>query len=483
MPTPGTLDATEKVMHSPGGINTALQQMDYAVRGSLVIRAEQLAREIKQHPDRHSFSKITYCNIGNPQSVSQPPVTYLRQVIAALACPSLIDGNEIMPDAADRARSILSECSGVGAYSESRGIEGVRERVAGAIERRDGVSSRAQAIFLTNGASEAVKTLLALLIRRKTDGVMVPIPQYPLYSATMTALGGSRVDYFLDEENGWGLHVDQLERSLKDAREEGIDVRAIVVINPGNPTGQVLSRENIEAVVRFCERERLVILADEVYQKNVYVKNKPFVSFKKVVCEMGSEVELASFHSVSKGVLGECGLRGGYVEVHNMLPEVEALIYKVLSVSLCSNIIGQAAIDMMMNPPKPGDASYETYTKETETIYNGLKRKALLLSDALNSFEGVSCNESEGAMYLFPRVSMPEPAIKESERRGYKCVDVMYCMELLEETGVCVVPGSGFGQREGTFHFRTTFLPAEQDIERVIESMRKFHVGFMARYS
>ena len=243
----------------------------------------------------------------------------------------------------------------------------------------------------------------------------------------------------------------------------------------------MLSRSNLEDIVRFCERERLVILADEVYQSNVY-GDKPFVSFKKVVAELESPVELASFHSISKGLMGECGIRGGYMETMNMQPDVEALVYKAISVSLCSNVMGQVAVDLMMNPPLEGDESFELYEHEAMNVYNGLKRKAQMLADALNTLEGVTCNPSEGAMYLLPQIRLPEKAVREAERQGLGCVDQMYCLEMLEATGICVVPGSGFGQKDGTLHFRMTFLPPEEEIAKSVERIRTFHNDFLRKY-
>nr|AIT69933.1 alanine transaminase [Ahnfeltiopsis flabelliformis] len=474
-----------KVLTEGSGVNKSIAAIEYAVRGELVLRAEALAKQLPSVD--LPFDKIVYCNIGNPQSVGQSPITFVRQVLAGVTCPSLLQpesGNVFPSDVVKRVTDVLAASHGVGAYSESKGIRFIRERVANALQARDdGVPANPDNIYLTNGASEAVKTILSMLVRDHNDGVLIPIPQYPLYSAAMTAFGGTQVGYYLDEENGWSLNMDELETRLSDARAKGITVRAIVIINPGNPTGQVLSRTNMEDVVAFCEREKLVILADEVYQKNVYIPEKPFISFKKVTHEMGADVELASFHSVSKGVMGECGLRGGYMEVVNMDRYIQELIYKVLSVSLCSNIIGQVAIDLMMTPPQPGEPSYELYNKEVDEIYGALKRKAIAMSDGLNTFEGVTCNRSEGAMYLFPRITIPPAAVKAAAARGMASADVLYCIEMLEATGICVVPGSGFLQKDGTYHFRTTFLPPEKEIRNVITSMRRFHEQFMAKYS
>jgi aspartate/methionine/tyrosine aminotransferase len=274
----------------------------------------------------------------------------------------------------------------------------------------------------------------------------------------------------------------ELETRLAEASTDGFTVRALCVINPGNPTGQSLSYDNIADIVRFCERRQLVLMADEVYQRNIY-DGSAFVSFKKVVHDIQSPVELASFHSVSKGVTGECGLRGGYVELHNFDEHAESLVYKMASVSLCANIPGQIAVDLMMRPPVPGDPSHELYEVETTGIYEALRRKGRKLAEALNTFEGVHCNPPQGAMYLFPQITMPPGAHRRAKELKLASPDVLYCLELLDATGICVVPGSGFGQRTGTFHFRTTFLPPEDQIEGVIVDMKIFHSQFLEKYA
>lgn len=129
------------------------------------------------------------------------------------------------------------------------------------------------------------------------------------------------VKYFLDEDKSWGVDAAEIQGRIATAKGLGTRVRSIVVINPGNPTGQVLRRNDIEEIIRIAYEHRMVILADEVYQNNIYT-DVPFISFRKVLAEMGSpysnNVELISLHSTSKGLLGECGLRGGYMETVNI---------------------------------------------------------------------------------------------------------------------------------------------------------------------
>src|SRR5262245_44179910 len=162
-----------------------------------------------------------------------------------------------------------------------------------------------------------------MIIRSPNDGVLIPIPQYPLYSASLSLFGGAAIPYYLIEEENWSLSIPDLEQALDNARKNGIIPRALAVINPGNPTGGCLPEAKMGQVVRLCERENLVLMADEVYQANIYTEARPFHSFKKIVSQLNSDIELASYHSVSKGMIGECGHRGGYFELHNFDQQVQ----------------------------------------------------------------------------------------------------------------------------------------------------------------
>merc|ERR1719181_668487 len=439
--------------------NRAAVECEYAVRGEVVVAAGALEAKLAEPGNALPFEKVVRCNIGNPQALGQKPVTFFRQVLALCDWPALLD----MPEAA----AIFPK--------------DVRAR-ARAIKRRDG-GHRCDPnnLYLTDGASPAVQAVMRASLRGPEDAILVPVPQYPLYSATLRLCNGSMVPYYLDEANDWGLSVDELARAVGEARAAGKNVRGLAVINPGNPTGQCLSEENMRDVVKFCEREGIALMADEVYQQNVYAEGKAFSSFKKVVCDLGSGVELFSFHSISKGFYGECGRRGGYMEAHNVSDSFRALLYKLSSVNLCSNLNGQICMSLVMNPPQEGEESYPLFAKEREAILSSLKRRSRKLVAALNELEGVSCNEAQGAMYAFPQIRLPARALAAAEAEGRKG-DQFYSMELLKATGVVVVAGTGFKQVEGTLHFRTTFLPSEADIDNVVDKVSQFHKKFMDKY-
>ena len=372
-------------------------------------------------------------------------------------------------------------------FSASPGIDVIRKDVAEYITSRDGQPSKLDDIMLCTGASDGIKTILNLLMTGQDGnnraGIMIPVPQYPLYSATLTEFNAYQIEYYLDEDKNWALDVNELKRAMNEARGKCVP-RAICVINPGNPTGQVLTRKNIEDVIKFAHEEGLMILADEVYQHNIYAQGSQFFSFKKVMMEMGApyrHMELASFMSASKGFMGECGFRGGYAEVVNLRPDVKAILLKSISAKLCPPVLGQAVIDTVVNPPKKGEDSYELFEKEKNEVLSLLKQKARMVTDAFNSIEGIKCNEVQGAMYAFPRIFLPEKAVAAAMAEG-QAPDFFYCFQLLEETGICTVPGSGFGEKEGTYHFRITILPPLEKMKAVLVKFQEFHLKFLKKY-
>jgi aspartate/methionine/tyrosine aminotransferase len=443
-------------------LGAAVRRTEYAVRGPIVDRAKALERAGRE---------IIYCNIGNPQALEQKPLTHLRQILALCQYPDLMETapGAFPDDVIATSRAILKGTRhGMGAYSDSKGVRFIREAVAAFIRERDGIEASPEAIYLTDGASKGVQTALRLLISGPRDGIMIPIPQYPLYSATITLYEGHQVGYYLDESRDWKLSLSMLEESYQQAVREGVRVRAICVLNPGNPTGSVLDCANIRMIIDFAREHDLAILADEVYQENIYLQGDRFLSFAKVLADRGeTEVSLFSFHSCSKGFLGECGQRGGYMELRNIPADVVAQVTKLQSVGLCANLTGQVATYCMVRPPRPGDASYPRYQQERNQVLGELRTRAALIAEGLNRIEGIQCNVVAGAMYAFPRITLPPGR-----------TDAEYCLALLEQTGICVVPGSGFGQLPGTAHFRTTILPPTDKIRAVVERLAAFHASY-----
>ena len=365
-------------------INRNLLSVKYALRGEIAKRVEKLKETL--HKDNLngvrtlSFDRIINCNLGDPLQFDQKAITYLRQILSLMEYSAVLDGSkrdwlqqqfplDVIQTAEEYHRNIP-----VGPYSNTKGVLYIRQLVASFIKVRDGgFPCDPENIFLTNGASPAISAVLQMLIDQSNDAIMLPLPQYPLYSAQVTLLGGSIVYYQLGESSSWSLDIDELERAYQKAIQSNFRVKALVLINPGNPTGNHLTDTNLMDVADFCHRHKISLLADEVYQENVYYR--PFKSMKKTLCEYmeykklsKSPIELFSFHSVSKGFFGECGRRGGYVECFGLsLDKLDAL-YKLLSLNLCSNINGQLSVAVMVNPPKEKTESFALFQQEKKEI-------------------------------------------------------------------------------------------------------------------
>ena len=308
--------------------------------------------------------------------------------------PNLLGKGALNPDAEERVEQYKARMpTPMGAYTgNSKGYIFIRELIADYIAKRDGIPKPSiENIFVTTGASEGVRSTLGILLRDPNDCVLVPIPQYPLYSALITAMNGTRLDYYMDEEKNWALHIDEIKETIEKSKSEGKNVRSLVVINPGNPTGQVLSYENIKDVIKLCYEHNILIMADEVYQTNIYKDGAEFHSFRKVLHEMGepyaSSNELISYHSVSKGHMGECGFRGGYMELHNLDPFALDMIYKMKSIELCAPTVGQVTVGLMVDPPTKSSVStdtWEQFSSELGEIQTGHKERAKLLTERFN---------------------------------------------------------------------------------------------------
>lgn len=469
-------------------VNKNTLGMEYAVRGPIAQRAEVL---------KSMGRKIIPCHIGNPQALGQVPLSHFREVLSLVENPSLIERErqikELFEDTPgitlhqqdflsdeilDISETILLESgTGTGAYTMSKGFRFIREAIARFIDNRDGypfendMAADPDHIFLTNGASQGATFVIDLIISDKNDGIMIPIPQYPLYSATIKKAGGRQVNYYPDEDSGWVFDRSTLERALSDAESNGVSVKAIVVINPANPTGAILTDECMKEIVAFAYEHSLIIIADEVYQENIYQGS--FTSFAKMV---GSQpVPLISLHSISKGFYGECGHRGGYMEIRNP-PMIDGfkgnlvdILEKVASVNLCSNTSGQILTYLMVSPPPADSSAFSGLESEKEKILGDLHSKAVTIRESFTEMEGVACFGKTGAMYLFPRLNILPSGTN----------DFDYCMALLEATGICTVNGAGFGQVPGTNHLRIAFLPPKETLLNVLPAWIEFHNHYL----
>ncbi|KAI3374894.1 hypothetical protein L3Q82_021433, partial [Scortum barcoo] len=408
---------------------------------------------------RKPYNEVIDLSSGDLHRAGLKPLSFVRQVLAACLYPQLLTSEKMPEDVRQRVQRLLG-CieGGVGSYTATAGVSEIVHRVSEFITRRDrGVSSYPENIYISPGSQWSLGNVLNILVNSQASprtGVLTPVPCHSTTTLSLMSLGAVIIPYYLNEEQGWELQVKELHRALESAKGVCNPV-ALYVINPGNPSGYVQSRKSIQEVIRFVSEKRLFLLADEVYQDCVYGENVEFVSYKRVLAEMGpplsDTVELASFHSASKGFMGECGLRGGYVELVNLDPAVMKYVHTLFSTDACAPVLGQIALDLMMHPPQPGDPSYHLYNVETQNIRTAVIHNAKRASEVVNSLPGFCCQPVEGGAFAFPRLHLPPKAIQKAKEVGIE-PDAFYCLRLLKDAGVLVRPGCEYRQKEGTHH-------------------------------
>ncbi|KAG8192656.1 hypothetical protein JTE90_009686 [Oedothorax gibbosus] len=454
----------------------------------LVNKANEITAEIRKGK-KFPFKEVFHLHSGDPQGLGQKPLTFVRKILSLCMDPSLLQNGDYPSDIKQRVSTILTNCIGrnTGSYSLSLGLEVVRKQVAKFIQLRDGVPAHYEDIFLTPGATDALRVLLYMLSYKdesdKPVGVMVPVPQYPLFSCTAVEYGMYQIKYYLNEDTDWSLDVPELQRAINASRIH-CKPKVLVIINPGNPSGFVLSKTDIQNIIKFAYKESLFILADEVYQDNVYDSDIEFLSFKKILFEMGppyDQIQLASVMSGSKGCVAECGARSGYCEILNVDSEVKDVLRKLSSLKNVQNIPAQIVTYCLTNPPQPEEPSHKLYEMEKKLILNSLRERAQFCYEKLNGVPGLSCRRVIGAIFVYPRIHLSRKAVKEAEARN-QTPDEFYAMELLENHGVCVLPGCLFGQRTGTYHFRMPFLSQMETLKEIIETILCFHQSFMEKF-
>lgn len=382
-----------------------LEHVHYAIR-DLAVLAEQLAREGKQ---------ILPLNIGDPLKFDfRTPSHLVEAVVKAMR-------------------------DGKNGYAPSPGIDEALEAVRAEAERK-GIRS-IQSVFITQGVSEAVDLCLTALAN-PGENVLTPTPEYPLYSAVLAKLGAQPNGYALDEEAGWEPDLDHLASRIFTG------TRAIVVINPNNPTGAVYSRRTLEAIVELAREHNLLILSDEIYDKLV-LDGEPHVS----IASLAPDVPVVTLNGLSKAYLVP-GWRVGWAVVSGdpvaLKPYVEG-IHKLLRARLSANHPEQYALRPALEGPQ--DHLAEVIAK--------LRARRDLTVEWCNSIPRLNCVTPRGAFYAFPRV----------EIRGS---DEEFVKQLLAEKQVLVVHGSGFGQAPGTRHFRLVFLPDELTLSRAYRAIGAF---------
>ncbi|KAM9720119.1 alanine aminotransferase 2-like [Menidia menidia] len=460
-----------------------IKQLEYS---ALAERTNQIREELRQGV-RKPYGDVIDVSFGDPHRAGLKPLSFVRQVLAACLYPQLMNSDKLPADVRHRAQRLLESCVGgsVGSYTATAGIPEIVQRLSEFITRRDGgVPSYPENIYISPGSQWALTNILKILVNTdgpSKTGVLISAPCHSTTTLSILGLGAVPIPYYLNEEEGWTLQVEELQRALESAKKFCNPV-ALYIINPGNPAGHVQSTSSMQEVIRFVSEKRLFLLADEVYQGCVNGDNSKFVSYKKVLAEMGpplsDTVELASFHSASKGFTGECGLRGGYVELVNLDPVVMKYIHTLFTTNSCAPVLGQIALDLMTNPPKPQEPSYPLYHQEVQHMRTTLAENGKKACEVLNSLPGFSCQPVEGGMFAFPRVFLPPRAIQRAKETGMQ-PDTFYCMRLLEEAGVLSMPGCDFGQKEGTYHIRLCIVIHKDIMENLLRHLANFHQKFM----
>ncbi|PIE19517.1 MAG: aminotransferase [Proteobacteria bacterium] len=326
-------------------------------------------------------------------------------------------------------------------YSASEGMPSALEAIRQDAEERCGIRGVRDA-FVGNGASECIEIALSALAD-EGDEVLTPSPGYPLYTAVLGKLGCPEVPYDLDEDNGWQPDVDDIAKKITDR------TRALVLINPNNPTGSICERGTLEKVLELAAKHGIVVFADEIYDRLPLDDDAPIS-----IASLTDELPILTFNGLSKAYLGP-GLRLGWCTTSGpetiVRPYIDAM-HKFLRARLCASHPVQHAVA----PALQGDPSHIAEACER------LRRRRDITVARLNAIEGVSCVAPKAAFYAFPRLE--DGAID----------DEAWVKALIRETGVVTVHGSGFGQRPGTSHFRVVFLPPEETLERAFTAIDGF---------
>ncbi|PRP87945.1 alanine aminotransferase [Planoprotostelium fungivorum] len=467
-------------------IRPNVRKVEFRLKDEVVDRALSYKKLFEDKDPKTSelkFPDLVFFNVGDAHVAGQKPISFYRQVLAMIAYPPLMDNPPagIPEDAVQRARVLHKASAGLGAYSGAQGLLHVRQTCAKFIEKRDGFASDANNIILTDGSYDALKIGFELLIRDERDTILIPAPGYPLYSAVIREIGGIPQHYFLEDKHQFNPQVDELKRVYEQAESKGQKIRAIVINNPGNPAGNVLSRETLVQLLKFAKEKNIVVMADEVYQVNAYDIKAPFVSLRKISKEEDIQVEMLSFQSTSKGFSAECGVRGGYIEFYNVDGNTVKEAVKLVSVRLSPNTTGQIILDLACDPPTEGQASYPLFHEESEAIMGQLRRKAKAIEDSFNSMNGTSCAEIKGSLFAFPQIHFSEKALQSAKEAGLS-PDTFYASQLLDATGVCVSSGNIFGQKEGTYHIRLTLMPTEDRVKVALDRIKTFNEEFYRKY-
>eukprot|EP01054_Gregarina_sp_Poly1_P004811 Gregarina_sp_Poly_1__4810@NODE_2564_length_1976_cov_288_512834_g1630_i0_p1_GENE_NODE_2564_length_1976_cov_288_512834_g1630_i0NODE_2564_length_1976_cov_288_512834_g1630_i0_p1_ORF_typecomplete_len529_score42_41Aminotran_1_2/PF00155_21/2_7e55Aminotran_MocR/PF12897_7/0_0049DegT_DnrJ_EryC1/PF01041_17/0_12Aminotran_3/PF00202_21/0_16Beta_elim_lyase/PF01212_21/0_15_NODE_2564_length_1976_cov_288_512834_g1630_i03891936 len=436
------------------------------------------------------YKRLYLWHLGNPHEAGVPPSDFLSNMVTCISHEMFLtmpkeEVSRLFPvDVVDRCRLLRKSIPTMTGYSHSLGLSICRQAVAHGINKRDLVTDcNPDDIFLSNGGIEAFDSCIRGVLDRDTAGaILLPMPHFMIWNSIVMNCGGTPINYVMCEERDWRFGVPELEAALHEASFRRVRVKGLVVINPSNPTGMILDQSSMEQIVEWCVAHDIVLIADEVYQENVFSEKAVFHSFSKIKKSLKSPVSLLSLHSASKGWAGCCGLRGGYCHVEvDHDPDLRSRVFAQRYNSLGPNTLGQVVMACIMTPPKRGDPSYPSFVTHVSNLKKSLNVKARLIAENLNKIPGISCAPIHGCMFAYPRLHLPQLFVQECENAGVP-PDCIYSRLLLDSTGICVIPGCVVGELPGTYHVRFHILDSLENYLEALDFWQSFHVTFLGAW-
>lgn len=391
-------------------VTERVRTIEYAIR-DVIVHARQVAKTGK---------KIYYLNIGDPVAFDFRTPIHIKQALT---------------------KAVEEDAN---AYSASEGLPELREAISQKEKRVNDVDVSAENVIVTQGISEGIQMVMAALIDAG-DEILLPGPTYPPYISYARFFGGKPITYQTVEENGWQPNVDDLRKKISKR------TRGIVIINPNNPCGALYEEKVIRQILDLAGEHDLPVISDEIYDQIVF--EKKFVS----TTHLTKDVPVIGLNGFSKAYL-MTGWRLGYVYFRDQkgeLQEMKQCVEKEARIRLCANTPVQKAGVAALNGPQ--DHVKETVRKLKERRDYAWKR--------LNNIEGISCAKPEAAFYVFPK-------IREVGSRWK--TDMEFALDLLKETGVLFVHGSGFDPAYGAGHVRGVILPPIETLEQALGEVENF---------
>ncbi|MGB5277832.1 MAG: pyridoxal phosphate-dependent aminotransferase, partial [Gammaproteobacteria bacterium] len=331
-------------------------------------------------------------------------------------------------------------------YSDSRGLYSGRKAVMQYCQQKNLPNVEIDDIYLGNGVSELIVMAMQALLNNG-DEMLIPAPDYPLWTASVSLSGGKPVHYLCDEQSDWYPDLEDMENKITDR------TRGIVIINPNNPTGSLYPQDILEAIIELARQHKLIIFSDEIYDKIIY-NGAEHIS----TASLADDVLFVTFNGLSKSYR-VAGFRSGWMVISGAKLRADDYIEGIellASMRLCSNVPGQHAIQTALGG----------YQSINDLVAPGgrMCRQRDLAYDLLTDIPGISCVKPKGAMYLFPRIDPKVYNITDDQRM---------VLDLLIQEKILVVQGSAFNWPKAD-HFRIVFLPREDELEYAISRIRHF---------